>query len=296
MLLNKVRTFLDPSQIYRNFSKTNVKLLFRHFSKGTIDSGAVMSSNPQHKPQGHLSSSGKEVTVKRLSVEGNIAVGKSTFLRLLSSSYPGWSLMEEPLKKWQHVSSSSNQDMDNLLQLLYDNPARWSYTFQTLSCMGRFKSQVAPFSEQLLKQLEPVQIFERSVYSDKFVFAKTLHELGHFNDIEWTLYQDWHMFLLQQFGDRAALDGILYLRASPEKCFERLEKRARKEEKTVTLDYLEKLHKQHENWLAAKSPDTHFEYIRHIPVLMLDVNENFEDNPMFIKEHINKVKEFVASL
>ncbi|CAJ0953304.1 unnamed protein product [Ranitomeya imitator] len=170
-------------------------------------------------------------------------------------------------------------DVDNLLQLLYDDPARWSYTFQTLSCMSRFRAQIEPPPEHLLKQREPVQIFERSVYSDRFVFAKALFELGHLNEIEWTLYQDWHSFLIEEFGKKAALDGIIYLRASPGKCFERLQKRARKEEKTVTQDYLKKLHDQHESWLVEKSTEVHFQHIRDTPVLVLDVDEEFEDNP-----------------
>lgn len=250
---------------------------------------AMMQS--QRRP---LSTDSSTKTVKKLSVEGNIAAGKSTFLRLLCTVQQEWSLMSEPLRKWQHVHSASHQD--NLLQLLYDDPARWSYTFQTLSCMGRFKAQIESPPEHLLKQREPVLIFERSVYSDRFVFAKALFELGHLNEIEWTMYQEWHSFLLEEFGRRAALDGIIYLRVTPEKCFERLQKRARKEEKTLTQGYLKKLHDQHECWLIEKTADTHFQHIRDIPVLVLDVDEEFEDNPS-VGDHLsNKVKEFVASL
>ncbi|XP_077121744.1 deoxyguanosine kinase, mitochondrial-like isoform X1 [Ranitomeya variabilis] len=245
---------------------------------------------------GPLSTSSGPKTVKRLSMEGNIAAGKSTFLRMLCAAQREWTLVSEPLGKWQHVHSASHQDVDNLLQLLYDDPARWSYTFQTLSCMSRFRAQIEPPPEHLLKQREPVQIFERSVYSDRFVFAKALFELGHLNEIEWTLYQDWHSFLIEEFGKKAALDGIIYLRASPGKCFERLQKRARKEEKTVTQDYLQKLHDQHESWLVEKSTEVHLQHIRDTPVLVLDVDEEFEDNPL-VSEHLcNKVKEFVVSL
>ncbi|KAM9311623.1 deoxyguanosine kinase, mitochondrial-like [Gastrophryne carolinensis] len=239
-------------------------------------------------------SSGRGVHVKKFSVEGNIAAGKSSFLKLLSNSYPEWSYMEEPLKKWQHVRSSSSQEMDNLLQLMYEDPTRWSYTFQTLSCMGRFQAQIEPLSEQQLQQPEPVQIFERSVYSDRHVFAKTLFELGHLNDLEWTMYQEWHHFLLKEFEQRAALDGILYLRATPAKCFERLLKRGRKEEKTVTQKYLEKLHEQHESWLIHK--DGHSEGSRSIPVLLLDVNEDFQENSVISEHLISQVKDFLGSL
>lgn len=299
MFITKIRVLLNTAKAHCNFRKPDTGLFTTFIQMEGKEDRSTMSKKslkPQHRPQCAAYSSRKEVTVKKLSVEGNIAVGKSSFLRILASAYQEWSFMGEPLKKWQHVHSSSSHGMDNLLQLMYDNPARWSYTFQTLSCMTRFKTQIDPFSEQLLKQQEPVRIFERSVYSDRFIFAKTLYELGHINEMEWSMYQEWHTFLLQEFRERAALDGILYLRATPTKCFERLQKRARKEEETVTQQYLQKLHDQHEGWLINKNTSVPFANISNIPVLILEVDEDFEDNPLVSQHLLNKVKDFIVSL
>lgn len=41
----------------------------------------------------------------------------------------------------------------------------------------------------------------------------------------------------------------MYLRTSPEVVYERMRKRARSEESCVPLQYLQELHKLHENWL-----------------------------------------------
>ncbi|XP_059820759.1 deoxycytidine kinase 2-like isoform X2 [Hypanus sabinus] len=180
--------------------------------------------------------------------------------------------------------------------MLYQDPQRWSYTFQSHSCMSRIKTHLAPLSPRLLKATEPTQIFERSVYSDRYIFASSLYELGCLNATEWAIYQDWHTFLLNQFGVRIALEGIIYLQASPKKCLERLQQRGRAEEKNVQLDYLEKLHSQHENWLVNKSTELHFEYLKTVPVLVLDVNEEFENDKTRQEALLKQVKDFANTL
>ncbi|XP_062452765.1 deoxyguanosine kinase, mitochondrial isoform X2 [Rhea pennata] len=220
----------------------------------------------------------------RLAIEGNIAVGKSTFIKLLGRTFPEWHLVTEPVAQWQKVQAtntkeaSSPQSFGNLLQMIYQEPSRWSYTFQTYSCMSRLKAQLEPLAERLLKTPEPVQVFERSVYSDRYVFAKNLFEAGHLNPLEWTIYQDWHTFLLQELRDRIALHGFLYLQAAPEKCLERLRLRARSEEKGIQLDYLQQLHAQHESWLVEKTTEVHFANLKSASVLVLDVNQDFKSD------------------
>lgn len=43
-----------------------------------------------------------------------------------------------------------------------------------------------------------------------------MFELGCINSTEWAIYQDWHSLLVEQFGHRMELEGIIYLKASPE--------------------------------------------------------------------------------
>ncbi|XP_053319537.1 deoxyguanosine kinase, mitochondrial-like isoform X2 [Spea bombifrons] len=296
MFAQKIKRIWNSIDIHFYSIQKTKRTLFCTFPCKKENKEISMANNDKQIDESQTTDSGStRMRVKRLSVEGNIAVGKSTFLRMLSNVFHEWSLVTEPLQKWRHVQeSASPQSMGNLLQLMYDDPTRWSYTFQTVSCMSRFKTQIEPLSDGLLKQKEPVQIFERSVYSDRYVFAKSLFELGHLNEIEWTVYQEWHSFLTEQFSERVVLDGIVYLRASPYKCFERLQRRARKEEKTVQLDYLQKLHEQHENWLVEKTTDVHFEHMKNIPVLVLDVDEDFESNPVASEQLGNKMKNFLA--
>ncbi|XP_046924344.1 deoxyguanosine kinase, mitochondrial isoform X2 [Lynx rufus] len=110
---------------------------------------------------------------RKLSIEGNIAVGKSTFVKLLTETYPEWHIATEPVATWQNVQAAgtqkayTTQNLGNLLDMMYQEPARWSYTFQTCSFMSRLKVQLEPFPEKQLQSKKAVQIFERSVYSDR---------------------------------------------------------------------------------------------------------------------------------
>ncbi|XP_029960709.1 deoxyguanosine kinase, mitochondrial isoform X1 [Salarias fasciatus] len=258
--------------------------------------------------RGHVSAAGglpAEAPVKRVSIEGNIAVGKSTFARLLQSTCSDWEVMAEPVSKWQSIQSVAAKRPDeppqttvsNLLQMMYQDPQRWSYTFQTYSCMSRLRTQLQPPPARLLRsQGTPVQVYERSVYSDRYIFALNMFELGCINSTEWAVYQDWHSFLVEQFGQQVELEGIIYLRAPPQTCLERLERRGRAEEEGVKLDYLEKLHLQHERWLVQKDTEIHFEKLKQIPVLQLDASMEFQRSPEVQEQFIAKVKNFFSEL
>ncbi|XP_064493780.1 deoxyguanosine kinase, mitochondrial isoform X1 [Pseudopipra pipra] len=235
----------------------------------------------------------------RLALEGNIAVGKSTFLKLLGATFPRWHLVTEPVAQWRKVpaggTAQESTGSTNLLQMMYQEPARWSYTFQTFSFMSRLKAMLE-LPEEPPGTPHPVRVFERSVYSDRYIFAKNLFEVGHLNPLEWAIYQDWHGFLLQHLGPRATLHGFLYLRATPQTCLERLRRRARSEEGGIQLGYLEQLHAQHEHWLVDKTTEIHFGDVQRVAVLVLDVEQDFEHDRAVQGVLMAQVEAFVTSL
>uniref|UniRef100_A0A8C1E9I8 deoxyguanosine kinase n=1 Tax=Cyprinus carpio carpio TaxID=630221 RepID=A0A8C1E9I8_CYPCA len=249
----------------------------------------------------HMSRSNE---IKRVSIEGNIAVGKSTFAKLLQNAGQDWEVIAEPVSKWQNVDQTTKQTVDgaqqpssNLLEMMYHDPKRWSYTFQTFSCMSRMRTQLQPLAARVLQSTgTPGQVYERSVYSDRYIFALNMFELGCINSTEWAVYQDWHSFLVEQFGHRIQLEGIIYLRASPQTCMERLGRRGRMEEQGIQLDYLEKLHTKHEDWLINKSTKVHFEHLVKVPVLVLDAEVEFEKDTKVQDDLLTKVKDFFSVL
>lgn len=213
-----------------------------------------------------------------LIVEGNIGAGKSTFLNIVGSAFNA-QLVYEPVNTWQNVEG------ENLLERFYAETQRWAYAFQTYAFVTRVSAQ----EQHARVNDQPFQILERSVYSDRYCFAKNCHELGFMEDIEWKLYQDWFGWLVEQYTPTP--QAFIYLRTDPEVCHERLMKRNRSEETGVSLDYLQRLHQKHEDWLIHKKELS--ETLQNVAVLTLDCNEEFEHNPARQSQFIESIAQFL---
>lgn len=212
-------------------------------------------------------------------VDGNMGAGKTTFLRILSD-YLCAHVIYEPTDKWQKVVGT-----ENLFENYYRDTTRWAYTFQSYAFVTRVMEQEA----HALEFSEPIHILERSVFSDRYCFAKNCFELGFMTELEWQLYQEWFSWLVDNYVTKP--QGFIYLRVDPMVCHQRLVKRQRKEETGVSLDYLQRIHQKHEDWLIHKKDV--IPGVQDIPVLVLDCNEDFETTMAHQQHHMIKVAEFV---
>ena len=216
---------------------------------------------------------------KMFIIEGNIGAGKSTFLSLIRDSLPV-QVVYEPHTKWQNIGAG-----ENLLEKFYNDTPRWAYTFQSYAFITRVIEQ----STAAKTNSYGIQVLERSVYSDRYCFAKNCFEMGTMTSLEWNLYTEWFAWLVENYVPRP--HGFIYLQTDPEVCYERLTKRARSEEVAVTKEYLRLLHEKHESWLIYKNnilPSLH-----DVPVLVLDCNQEFENNPVVMEKFKNEIMNFI---
>jgi deoxyadenosine/deoxycytidine kinase len=217
-----------------------------------------------------------------LVLEGNIGAGKSTFLRILKENLD-LDIIFEPVAKWQNVGPGGN-----LLNLFYADIKRWAYTFQSYAFITRVEAQL----EALEKSEHDIQILERSVYCDRYCFAQNCFESGNMSALEWQIYREWFSWLVE--GHLQKPDGFIYLQASPEICKQRLEKRNRSEEIGVSIEYLQKLHNRHEDWLVHKKDLA--SYLVSIPVLTLNCDLDFENNLARKNQLLDNVQNFISTL
>ncbi|MFA5307224.1 MAG: deoxynucleoside kinase [Candidatus Babeliales bacterium] len=215
-------------------------------------------------------------------LEGNIGVGKSTFLRLIQKQCPEILVIQEPQESW-----SSQAYGQSLLENFYKDAQRWAYTIETLALVTRVKHHMAT---QALKL--PFSLMERSVYSGHYCFARNGYTSGFLSPLEWDVYSRMVDVLVHQHCKPP--HGFIYLQAQPEICFERIQRRQRHGESHITLEYLKQIHNFHEKLLIEKQGIA--ANLRQIPVLVLDVQFDLATQPERFTAYIQQVKDFMVHI
>lgn len=201
-------------------------------------------------------------------IEGNIASGKSTFLQLIQKYIKGVQCIQEPVDKWTKLSDSSGK---NILQYFYNDMEKYTYSFQSFAFLSRII-----LLEDIDKNKQIIFI-ERSVFSDKNIFAKNCVYNGTMNEIEWNLYKTWFEWMIPRLN----LSGSkhVYMRCDPEISYKRLKERNRSEENNVELQYIKSIHNRHEEWLNSENS------------IILDANKPFRDDKLEFLKMYNELLE-----
>ena len=201
--------------------------------------------------------------MKIISLEGNIGTGKSLFIEYIKNRHynvDDIAFIPEPVDKWLELKDSDNS---NILEKFYKDQERWSYSFQMNAFITRTKS--------IIENREKRVVFvERSVITDRRVFAELLKESGKISELEWKLYDQWYEWLLNDYNVRP--DIYVYLRASPDTSYKRMLERKRKEENGVPLDYIKSVSKKHDDWLLNE---------KESQVVTLSVDNDFKKDEEF---------------
>lgn len=225
-----------------------------------------------------------------ISFDGNIGSGKSSIVRYFEKNFAKFCNMktyhynicflQEPVSIWESIKDENGK---NAIEKFYENNERYSFAFQMMAYISR----LSLFKEALTKNYDII-ITERSMYTDKNVFAKMLYDNNKMDTIEYQIYLKW----FDEFADSIKDIKTVYIRTIPEICDTRVKKRNRLGE-IIPLEYLKDCHHYHDCWL--NNPDK----IAKKNILLINGNEEtntsqfIENN--FYDEIMKKVFNFIRN-
>ena len=227
--------------------------------------------------------------LKIVSIEGNIGSGKSTLLENLKTHYGNnlyVKFLKEPVDDWEKIKDSQGNTM---LQKFYSNQEKYSFSFQMMAYISRLsilrnEIELIRKHENMNMNKEPktyILITERSLYTDREVFAKMLYDQNKIEDVCYQIYLHWFDEFIKDFS----IIYSVYVITEASKCYERIHKRARVGEEIIPLSYLEDCHTYHNRFLDKQTNK-----------LELDGNIDIYENKTIVEKWIEEIDNFINSI
>ncbi len=201
-----------------------------------------------------------------VAISGNIGAGKTSLTELLAKHY-GWDAHYEDV-------------IDNpYLDDFYNHMERWSFNLQIFFLKSRF--------EHLLKiknnNNNNTIVQDRTIYEDAHIFAPNLKSMGLMNQRDFKNYQE--LFELMESQIQGP-DLLIYLRSNIPNLVNKIHKRGREYENSISIDYLSRLNERYEAWTSTYNKGN----IIKIDVDEIDFVENKQDLELIILKIDNEVK------
>ena len=220
-----------------------------------------------------------------ISFDGNIGSGKSSIIHYFEHNFPKFCnlktyhykicFLDEPVNQWETIVD--NNDGKNIIQKFYKNNKEYAFQFQIMAYISRLS-----LIKKALTEDYDIIFTERSIFTDKNVFAQMLYDYKKMTNIEYQIYLKW----FNEFADIIENIKTVYIRTSPEICLNRVLKRARPGE-NIPLDYLKDCHHYHDIWL--NNP----EIIESGKVLVINGNEETNTSVFIENNYYNILMEKV---
>lgn len=194
-----------------------------------------------------------------IAIAGNIGAGKTSLTNLLAKHY-----------KWE---AHFEDVIDNpYLDDFYNHMERWSFNLQVYFLKSRFKQLI-----QIREDNKNV-IQDRTIYEDSNIFAPNLHAMGLMTRRDFDNYLS--LFDLIENLIQGP-DLLIYLRSSIPNLVNKIHKRGRSYENTISIDYLSRLNERYEAWISTYDKS---------PLLIIDVdNLDFVEKPEDLGSIIERV-------
>jgi len=160
-------------------------------------------------------------------VAGNIGSGKTSLTQRIGERL-GW------LTAYESVADNP------YLPDFYADMRIWSFHLQ-IYFLGHRAQQHLDLAADLRSA-----ILDRSIYEDAYIFARALHQMGNLTERDYLSYRCLFDLVVKNLP---APDLLIYLRAPIPVLIERIQRRARNIETSITPEYLNLLDSYYEDWM-----------------------------------------------
>ncbi|MFP4345054.1 MAG: deoxynucleoside kinase [Anaerolineales bacterium] len=162
-------------------------------------------------------------------IAGNIGAGKTSLAERLGDRL-GWKIGYE--------SVADNPYLPDF----YGDMRTWSFHLQVF-----FLGHRAEQHRRMAVHASSV-IIDRSIYEDAHIFARALHEAGNMSERDYLAYRRLYDFVVEALPRP---DLLIYIRAGVPTLVERIRRRDREMERSISPDYLRLLESFYDEWLVA---------------------------------------------
>lgn len=195
-----------------------------------------------------------------IAIAGNIGSGKTTLTKLLAKNF-GWAPHYEDV------------DTNPYLNSFYEDMQRWSFNLQVYFLNSRFRQVID------IRNSGKTIIQDRTIYEDAYIFAPNLHEMNLMTTRDFENYAS--LFELMSTFIKPP-DLLIYLKASVPTLVNQIQKRGRKYEESIRIDYLKSLNEKYEKWSSRYNLGKK---------LIINVDDiNFSENPEDLGMIIDKIQ------
>jgi len=190
-----------------------------------------------------------------IAVDGPIGVGKTTLVELLTRKFEGVKILE---------------DVDNpFLPDFYQDRAGSAFQTELYFLLSRYKQQ---------QEIAQRGLFDRVLVSDYTFQKNRIFAYLNLTDAELMLFDKLYALLEPQIP---VPDLVIHLVADVQTCMERIKKRARAMEKTLSEDYLAELIDAYNHY---------YHYYSRSPLLVVDTRHlNFPQRPEDFDELLHRL-------